>query len=84
MGCKVLGYLTKDIGTRSIRSGCAMALHLGELPEYVIKVIGRWKSDAFIVYICPQIKEFSCGVTYKTIQVQPFYAIPAPAKTVFS
>ena len=52
-----------------------MALHLAELPEYIIKLIGHWKSDAFLVYICPQIKEFSRGVAYKRIQVQPFYKI---------
>ena len=80
MGRKVLGYLAADIGTHSLRSGCAMALHLAELPEYVIKLIGHWKSDAFLVYIRPHIKE---GVTYKMIQVQPFYTIPAPAKPVF-
>ena len=82
MGREVLGYLAEDIGTHSLRSGCAMALHLAELPEYTIKLIGRWKSDAFLVYIRPQIKEFSCGVTYKMIQVKPFYTIPAPAKPV--
>ena len=56
MGREVLGYLANDIGTHSLRSGCAMALHLAELPEYVIKLIGCWKSDTFLVYICPQIK----------------------------
>ena len=80
---KVLSYPAEDIGTRSLRSGCAMALRLAELPEYVIKLIGHWKSGAFLVYIRPQIKYFSCGVTCKMIQVQPFYTIPALAKTVF-
>ena len=53
MGREVPGYLAEDIGTHSLRSGCAMALHLVELSEYAIKLIGRWKSDAFLVYIRP-------------------------------
>ena len=40
MGREVLGYLAADIGTHSLRLGCAMALHLAELPEYAIKLIG--------------------------------------------
>ena len=35
MGKKVLYYLAEDIGIHSLRSDCAMALHLADLPEYV-------------------------------------------------
>ena len=83
MGREVLACLAEYIGIHRLRLGCAMALHSAELPEYVIKLIGRWKSDVFLVYIRRQIKELSCKAINKMIQVQPFYTISAPTKTVF-
>lgn len=49
----------EKLGARSIRSGAAMALFLaGHHPER-IKILGRWKSEAFLVYIRPQILEWT-------------------------
>ena len=51
LGPGILGYTKADIGTHSLRSGCAMALHLASVPVYMMMLIGCWSSEAFMVYI---------------------------------
>jgi hypothetical protein len=53
------GFGPSDIGTRSIRSGAAMALFLMDHSVERIKILGRWSSDAFLVYIRPQVLEWT-------------------------
>jgi len=49
-----------DLGTRSIRSGAAMALFLMNHSVEKIMILGRWwSSDAFLVYIRPQVLEWT-------------------------
>jgi hypothetical protein len=43
-----LGIKKEDIGTHLIRSGVAMAMYLGECPVFMIMLIGRWSSNAFL------------------------------------
>ena len=83
LGPGILGYKKADIGTHSLRSGCAMAMHLAGIPVYMMMLIGRWSSEAFMVYIQRQVKEFATNVSAKMIQQEPFYIIPAYA-TIFS
>jgi hypothetical protein len=54
-GKPVFGYTVKDIGTKSLRSGAAMSLFLMNHSAERIVLLGCWKSDAFLVYICPQV-----------------------------
>jgi hypothetical protein len=56
---KGYGCESKDLGTRSIRSGAAMALFLMDHSVEKIMILGRWSSDAFMVYIRPQDLECS-------------------------
>ncbi|KAL7467158.1 hypothetical protein ACHAXS_007407 [Conticribra weissflogii] len=58
-----LGFDKEEIGTHSIRSGAAMSMYLGECPVYIIMMIGRWSSDAFLLYIRKQVKQFSHNVS---------------------
>ena len=46
-----LGFKSEDIGTHSIRSSFAMLLYLSKVPTYTIMLLGRWCSDAFLLYI---------------------------------
>ena len=50
-----LGFKISKIGTHSLRSGAAMAMTLDQVPVYVIMMIGRWSSDAFLKYIRKQV-----------------------------
>ena len=46
-----LGIKAEEVGTHSIRSGAAISMYLGECPVYTIMIIGRWSSDASLLYI---------------------------------
>jgi len=50
-GEDLIGIKADEVGCHSIRSGAAMAMYLGECPVYVMMMIGRWASDAFLRYI---------------------------------
>jgi hypothetical protein len=56
------GIRRSEIGTRSIRSGAAMAMYLARVPVFSIMLIGRWSSTAFLKYIRKQVQEFSQGI----------------------
>jgi hypothetical protein len=53
----------KDISSHSLRAGGAMALHLGGAPAHTIKILGRWSSDTFLLYIHEQLAGFSAGLS---------------------
>ena len=40
-----------------------MLLKLANIDVFMIQIIGRWKSDAFMRYIRKQIQEFTSGIT---------------------
>jgi hypothetical protein len=63
LGRDRLGYGPKSFGTHFIRCGAAMAMamHLGGCATFVIMIIGRWKSAAFMEYIREQVALFSEG-----------------------
>ena len=71
-----LGFEPNDIGTHSIRSGAAMAMYLDEIPVYTIMLIGRWSSDAFLLYIRKQVEQFSHNVSKRMIRHTHFTHIP--------
>ena len=77
-----LGFKSSEIGTHSIRSGAAMAMYLDEVPVYTIMLIGRWSSDAFLLYIQKQIEQFSHNVSRRMINRQFFMHIPTIAPRV--
>jgi hypothetical protein len=76
IGEDVLNIKTSDVGTHSIRSGGAMAMFIGGCPVFMIMLIGRWSSDAFMKYIRKQIEEFSHNVSQKMIQTMFHRYIP--------
>jgi hypothetical protein len=53
-----LGFKPHKIGTHSLCSGAAMEMYFEEIPVYTIMLIGRWSSNAFLCYICKQVKQF--------------------------
>ena len=76
IGKDVLNIKTSDVGTHSIRSGGAMAMFIGGCPVFMIMLIGRWSSDAFMKYIRKQIEEFSHNVSQKMITTMFHRYIP--------
>ena len=58
-GSQTFGFAPSDIGNKSLRSGAAMALFLNDHSPSKIMILGRWKSDAFLDYIRPQVLEWT-------------------------
>jgi hypothetical protein len=68
-----LGYSHEEIGTRSIRSGAAMSLAVqGGHTDEKIRILGRWKSLAFLTYIRPQVLEWSGGMAADMAKTKSF------------
>ena len=94
-GKQVFGFDAIDIGTKSIRSGAAMGLFLMNIPVQKIKMMGRWSSDAFLVYIRPQVLEWTNDLSRNMIQINSFTDVhestrptllldPQPSATLFN
>ena len=67
------GISPNEVGTRSIRSGAAMALAVqGGQSDEKIRILGRWKSLAFLTYIRPQVLEWSGGMATEMAQANTF------------
>ena len=71
-----LGFTGKDVGTHSVRSSLAMALYLAKRPISTIMLIGRWCSDALLLYIRRQVQEFSTGISADMVSQDFFFTIP--------
>jgi len=66
-GEDALHIAKNEVGTHSIRSGAAMAMFLGGCPVFLIMMIGRWSSDAFLRYIRKQVDEFNHDFSRKML-----------------
>jgi hypothetical protein len=53
-----------------------MAMYLGKCPVFMIMLIGRWSSDAFLRYIQKQAMEFSQNAAKRMLACQNFRHIP--------
>jgi hypothetical protein len=71
-----LGIKKEDVGTHLIRSDAAMTMYLGECPVFMIMLIGRWSSNAFLRYIIKEVMEFSQNVAKRMLACQNFRHIP--------
>jgi hypothetical protein len=67
------GYDATEIGTKSLRSGAAMSLFLMEYSTPRIMLLGRWESDAFLVYIRPQCLEWTNNMSNDMIHNDSFF-----------
>ena len=53
-----------------------MAMYLNKVPVYVIMLLGRWSSDAFLRYIRKQVQQFSTGVSSAMLNGGSFLHVP--------
>ena len=60
-----ISFSPEDVGTHSLRSGRAMAMHLADVSDRNLMAIGQWRSLGFMVYMQQQISSFSAGVSVK-------------------
>ena len=67
------GFDLQRIGSHSLRSGGAMALHMNKWDIVTIKKLGRWSSDTFLMYIQSQITGLTEGVSQSMLRPFPFF-----------
>jgi hypothetical protein len=75
-GSKTFGFHPNDIGNKSLRSGAAMSLFLMDHSPAKIMILGRWSSDAFLVYIRPQVLEWTHNMSCDMIHLDSFFDAP--------
>jgi hypothetical protein len=71
-GKPIFGFTPKEIRNQSLRSGAAMALFLKNHLTAKIMILGRWSSDAFLVYIRPQVLEWTNNMSKDMIHFDYF------------
>jgi hypothetical protein len=71
-GKTVFGFDPHEIGNRSIRSGAAMALFLKDHSTAKIMILGRWSSNAFLVYIRPKVLEWTNNMSKDMVSFNSF------------
>ena len=76
IGKDKLSFDPIDIGTHSTRSAAAMAMFMDDTPVFMIMLMGRWSSDAFLKYIRRQVLEFSKGMSLRMIKNDFLFTIP--------
>jgi hypothetical protein len=59
LGLELFNISPADISSHSLQAGGAMALHLDQVPDHTIQILGHWSSDTFLIYIHQQIAAFS-------------------------
>ena len=80
IGLQRLGFIPYHIGSHSLRSGGAITIHQGHISDSTIKTIGRWRSDAFLVYFQVQVATFTKGVSKAMAEVPWFtHQVPTPS-----
>jgi len=73
IGKDTLGFGPDDVGVYSIRSSFAMFLYTQFVRTDKIMIQGRWKSDAFLIYLRKQVEEFSKGLSDLMIHTKNEY-----------
>eukprot|EP00957_Ditylum_brightwellii_P170636 12988958-Ditylum_brightwellii.AAC.1 len=53
-----------------------MAMYLANVPVFTIMLIGRWSSDAFLVYIRKQVQDFTKGISSRMLLSPDYFTIP--------
>jgi hypothetical protein len=71
-GKTVFGFEPTEIGTKSLRPGAAMGLFLANHSTERIMLMGRWLSQAFLVYIRPQVIEWTNNMSSDMIRLNSF------------
>ena len=80
-GRATFGFDATELGTKSLRSGAAMSLFLMNHSVHKIMILGRWSSDAFLVYIRPQVLEWTTNMSSDMIRHDSFLDASASRKT---
>ena len=59
-----------------VRKRGIWTMFMDDTPVFMIMLMGRWSSDAFLKYIRRQVLEFSKGMSRRMVKNEYLYAIP--------
>lgn len=76
IGRDELGFTAAEVGTHSNCSSFAMFLYLAKTRSDKNMLQGRWKSQAFLRYIRPQVCAFSEGLSLAMFKHSNFFMVP--------
>jgi hypothetical protein len=74
-----LGLLPSDISARSLRAGGAMALLCAKVDMDIIRLLGRWQSDAMMRYLHLQAQPVMQGFAQRMVAAADYTIIPGPS-----
>jgi len=79
-GGQTYGFEPDQIGLKSIRSGAAMSLALSRrnYSSWQIMILGRWRSEAFLKYIRPQVLEWTSHMAQDMAETPDFREVSDP------
>ena len=69
------GFSIDRIGNHSLRSGGAVALKLAGYDSDIIKKLGRWSSNTYLLYIQSQIANLTTGIATQMGRRLTFYNV---------
>ena len=78
IGFARFGFHPHKIGSHSLQLCGAMTLHKSGQSDITIKVIVRWRSDAFLIYLQGQVATFTKGVSADMNKVMWFTSTARP------
>ncbi len=76
VGKECFGFVKDDIEPHLLHSGMAISMYLGKCPVHTIMLIRQWSSNAFLLYIRKQAKQFSHNVANKMFAHEIYDHIP--------
>ena len=71
-----LNYNVSDVSARSLRSGGAMALLCAQVDVDIIKLVGRWKSDAIFRYLHAQALPLVANLAPQMVKYGAYSLLP--------
>ena len=80
IGSQRLLFPPYEISSHSLRSGGVMTLHQARISNSTIKIIGRWRLDAFLIYFQGKVDTLTKGFS-KVIAAVPWFThqVPTPS-----
>ena len=78
IGYARLGFHPHEIGSHSLCSGVAMTLHQEGQSDSTIKIIGGWRSDAYLIYLQGQVSTFTKVISVAMKQLMCFTSTARP------
>jgi hypothetical protein len=69
------GFVISRMGSHSVRSGGALNLKLNGYDHDIIKKLGRWSSDTYLLYIQSSIGELTQGISHRMATTLRFHRV---------